>query len=176
MIITPLGDGTPASDGVGTVIIQDTTPIGTHGIGIHGTTPDTTLGTTVLIGDGAEVGTPDGMVVGQVAGAGQEVGMTLGTQDHHIAITYIMEEQLTPDMAEILTEDILREETAIMEEPQTTDIALEAELLADVTVATMFVLQNVTAADVRQTTGITPTMITDIVREDAALLQENLAE
>lgn len=176
MITTTLADGTPVSDGVGTVIIQDTTLIGILGIGIHGTTRDTTLGTTVLIGDGAEVGTPDGMVVGQADGAGQVAGMTLGTLDHPIETMYIMADQPIADMAEILMEDTLQEEATTMEEPRTTDIVREAELRTDVIAATMFAQQDVTVADVQQMTGTIPTMITGIAREDAVLLQENLEE
>lgn len=171
-----LVDGIPVSVGVGVILPGIRTAPGIPGIGTLGTTPDIIHGIAVLIGDGAEVGTPDGTVDGQAVGAGQADGAEAGTPDHTETMS-IMADQPIADTDAVTMTDILQEE-APMDGVQITDTAPVAEHLTadtvqaeehplDDTAAIMFARQVVTVPD-----GLL-LLTEDIAQEDAVLLQEN---
>lgn len=158
MTITTLADGTLVSVEDGVIHHGIRTVRGILGIGILGTTPDITLGIAVLIGDGAEVGTPAGMVVGLAAGVGLAVGAEAGTPDLTETM-FIMADQLTADTDEIIImtgilqvatlqdEYLITTDTVQVVELRMADTAPEAEHQTDAIAVTMFAQQDVTVMD-----------------------------
>lgn len=130
MIITTRADGTLVSVEDGGIPLGIHITLGILGIGTHGTIPDIIHGITVLIGDGAEDGTPAGMVVGQAAGAGLVVGAEAGTPDLTETM-FIMADHLTADTAGITTIDILPDVVLMVEVLIITDMALPIEHLME---------------------------------------------